>query len=93
MSYTLLFRVCSMLHIACMAPMSDGVTYPDFSSCVLSGTKVANELIITLTPEEINKDLKGMNDAVNNFRDSIIKRSGFEENMFLNLYQTKMYNL
>ena len=45
-----------MLHIACMAPMSDGVTYPDFSSCVLSGTKVANELIITLTPEEINKD-------------------------------------
>ena len=56
MSYTLLFRVCSMLHIACMAPMSDGVTYPDFSSCVLSGTKVANELIITLTPEEINKD-------------------------------------
>ena len=56
MSYTLLFRVCSMLHIACMAPMSDGVTYPDFSSCVLAGTKVANELIITLTPEEINKD-------------------------------------
>ena len=56
MSYTLLFRICSMLHIACMAPMSDGVTYPDFSSCVLSGTKVANELIITLTPEEINKD-------------------------------------
>ena len=45
-----------MLHIACMAPMSDGVTYPDFSSCVLAGTKVANELIITLTPEEINKD-------------------------------------
>ena len=44
-----------MLHIACMAPMSDGVTYPDFSSCVLAGTKVANELIITLTPEEINK--------------------------------------
>ena len=39
-----------------MAPMSDGVTYPDFSSCVLAGTKVANELIITLTPEEINKD-------------------------------------
>ena len=56
MSYTLLFRICSMLHIACMAPMSDGVTYPDFSSCVLAGTKVANELIITLTPEEINKD-------------------------------------
>ena len=45
-----------MLHIACMAPMSNGVTYPDFSSCVLAGTKVANELIITLTPEEINKD-------------------------------------
>ena len=45
-----------MLHIACMAPMSDGVTYADFSSCVLAGTKVANELIITLTPEEINKD-------------------------------------
>ena len=56
MSYTLLFRVCSMLHIACMAPMSDGVTYPDFSSCVLAGTKVANELIITLPPKEINKD-------------------------------------
>ena len=56
MSYTLLFRICSMLHIACMAPLSDGVTYPDFSSCVLAGTKVANELIITLTPEEINKD-------------------------------------
>ena len=56
MSYTLLFRICSMLHIACMAPMSDGVTYPDFSSCVLAGTKVANELIINLTPEEINKD-------------------------------------
>ena len=55
MSYTLLFRICSMLHIACMAPMSDGVTYPDFSSCVLAGTKVANELIITLTHEEINK--------------------------------------
>ena len=45
-----------MLHIACMAPMSDGATYSDFSSCVLAGTKVANELIITLTPEEINKD-------------------------------------
>ena len=45
-----------MLHIACMAPLSDGITYPDFSSCVLAGTKVANELIITLTPEEINKD-------------------------------------
>ena len=39
-----------------MVPMSDGVTYPDFSSCVLAGTKVANKLIITLTPEEINKD-------------------------------------
>ena len=45
-----------MLHIACMAPMSDGVTYSDFSSCVLAGTKVANELIINLTPEEINKN-------------------------------------
>ena len=45
-----------MLHIACMTPMSDGVTYPDFSSCVLAGTKVASELIITLSPEEINKD-------------------------------------
>ena len=45
-----------MLHIACMAPLSDGVTYPDFSSCVLAGTKVANKLIINLTPEEINKD-------------------------------------
>ena len=45
-----------MLHIACMAPMSDGVTYSDFSSCVLAGTKVANKIIINLTPEEINKD-------------------------------------
>ena len=45
-----------MLHIACMAPLSDGVIYSDFSSCVLAGTKVANELIINLTPEEINKD-------------------------------------
>jgi len=45
-----------MLHIACMAPMSDGVIYSDFSSCVLAGTKVANEIIINLTPEEINKD-------------------------------------
>ena len=45
-----------MLHIACMAPMSDGVIYSDFSSCVLAGTKVANELIINLTPEEINKN-------------------------------------
>ena len=56
MAYTLLFRICSMLHTACMAPMSDGITYPDFSSCVLAGTKVANELIITLATEEINKD-------------------------------------
>jgi len=39
-----------------MAPMSDGATYSDFSSCVLAGTKVANEVIINLTPEEINKD-------------------------------------
>ena len=45
-----------MLHIACMAPMSDGVIYSDFSSCVLAGTKVANEIIINLTPKEINKD-------------------------------------
>ena len=45
-----------MLHIACMAPMTDGVTYLDFSSCVLAGTKVANEIILNLTPEEINKD-------------------------------------
>ena len=35
---------------------TDGLTYPDFSSCVLAGTKVANEVIINLTPEEINKD-------------------------------------
>ena len=45
-----------MLHIACMVPLSDGVIYSDFSSCVLAGTKVANKLIITLPPEEINKD-------------------------------------
>ena len=56
MSYTLLFRICSMLYGSCMAPMSDGATYSDFSSCVLAGTKVANEVIINLTPEEINKD-------------------------------------
>jgi len=56
MSYTLLFRICSMLHIACMAPMSDGITYPDFSSCVLAGSKTASEVIINLTPEDINKD-------------------------------------
>tara|TARA_R110000744_G_scaffold324790_1_gene430593 strand:+ start:478 stop:663 length:186 start_codon:yes stop_codon:yes gene_type:complete len=45
-----------MLHIACMAPMSDGITYPDFSSCVLAGSKTASEVIINLTPEDINKD-------------------------------------
>ena len=31
MSYTLLFRICSMLYGACMVPMSDGVTYTDFT--------------------------------------------------------------
>ena len=45
-----------MLHIACMAPMSDGITYPDFSSCVLEGSRAASEVIINLTPEDINKD-------------------------------------
>ena len=45
-----------MLHIACMAPMSDGVTYPDFASCVLAGNTAASEVILNLTPEEINKD-------------------------------------
>jgi hypothetical protein len=39
-----------------MAPMSDGITYPDFSSCVLAGSKTASEVIINLTPEDINKD-------------------------------------
>ena len=45
-----------MLHIACMAPMSDGVTYPDFASCAIQGTKVVNEVISNLPTEEINKD-------------------------------------
>ena len=39
-----------------MATMSDGITYTDFASCVLAGSKTASEVIITLTPEEINKD-------------------------------------
>ena len=45
-----------MLYGSCMAPMSDGITYPDFSSCVLAGSKTASEVIINLTPEDINKD-------------------------------------
>ena len=56
MSYTLLFRICSMLYEACMVPMSDGVTYTDFSSCALEGTKIVNEVILNLPTEEINKD-------------------------------------
>ena len=45
-----------MLHIACMATMSDGITYTDFASCVLEGSRAASEVIINLTPEDINKD-------------------------------------
>ena len=45
-----------MLYGSCMATMSNGVTYSDFASCVLEGNKSASEIIINLTPEEINKD-------------------------------------
>ena len=56
MSYTLLFRICSMLYGSCMAPMSDGIIYSDFASCAIQGTKVVNEVISNLPTEEINKD-------------------------------------
>ena len=36
--------------------MTDGVTYPDFASCVLAGNTAASEVILNLTPEEINKN-------------------------------------
>ena len=39
-----------------MAPMSDGIAYSDFASCVMQGTKVVNEVISNLPTEEINKD-------------------------------------
>ena len=39
-----------------MATMSDGITYPDFASCVLAGNTAASEVILNLTPEEINKN-------------------------------------
>ena len=45
-----------MLYGSCLTTMTDGVTYPDFASCVLEGNRAASEVIINLTPEEINKD-------------------------------------
>ena len=45
-----------MLYGSCMATMSNGVTYSDFASCVLAGNTAASEVILNLTPEEINKD-------------------------------------
>ena len=39
-----------------MVPMSDEVTYTDCSSCALEGTKIVNEVILSLPTEEINKD-------------------------------------
>mgnify|MGYP003141528185 FL=1 len=39
-----------------MATMSDGTTYTDFASCVLEGSRASSEVIVTLTPEEINKN-------------------------------------
>ena len=45
-----------MLYGSCMTTMSDGITYPDFASCVLEGNRVASKVITNLTPEEINKN-------------------------------------
>ena len=45
-----------MLYGSCLAPMSDGIVYPDFASCALKGTQIVNEVMIKLPPEEINKD-------------------------------------
>ena len=45
-----------MLYGSCMAPMSDGIAYSDFASCVMQGTKVVSEVISNLPTEEINKD-------------------------------------
>ena len=45
-----------MLYGSCMVTMSDGITYPDFASCVLEGNKAASKIILKLTPEEINKN-------------------------------------
>ena len=45
-----------MLYGSCLTTMTDGVTYPDFASCVLEGNRAASEVIINLTPEEINKN-------------------------------------
>jgi hypothetical protein len=39
-----------------MVPMSNGITYTDFASCALEGTKIVNEVILNLPTEEINKD-------------------------------------
>ena len=45
-----------MLYGSCMVPMSNGITYTDFASCALEGTKIVNEVILNLPTEEINKD-------------------------------------
>ena len=45
-----------MLYVACLTTMTDGVTYPDFASCVLEGNIASSEVILNLTPEEINKN-------------------------------------
>ena len=55
MSYTLLLHICSLLHGNCMTPMSNGVLYPDFASCLLEGSKSSHELTIELPKAEINK--------------------------------------
>ena len=45
-----------MLYVSCLTSMTDGVTYPAFASCVLAGNTAASEVILNLTPEEINKN-------------------------------------
>ena len=55
MNYTLLLHICSLLHGNCMAPMSNGVLYSDFASCLLEGSKSSHELTIELPTAEINK--------------------------------------
>ena len=45
-----------MLYGSCMTVMTDGITYLDFASCVLACNTAASEVIVNLTPEEINKD-------------------------------------
>jgi len=38
-----------------MTPMSNGVLYPDFASCLLEGNKASHELTLELPKSEINK--------------------------------------